>query len=234
MTRANQIREVLRASAKPMTSREIIAIVPGIRTHHAIGAMYRQGHIDRTGERGDYRYWLAREPISRLKFASEEERRARRNERERIRQAKRRRKDGARPFADMVADRRAAAAKKKAERDAERAKARAEREAMKKPMTEAERLAAKRASNRKSYAKQAAIRKQAREAFLAAEGKKRAKVVAKANAKINAAYNCVVIPRRPQLEDAPKRVVVPETVEEFLARGGVVEVLPGVGEREAA
>lgn len=230
MTRANQIREVLRAAKAPMTSGEIMALVPGIRTHHALGAMYRQGHVDRSGERGEYRYWLAREPISRITFASEEERRQRRNERERIRQAKRRRANGALPFADMVAARREEAAKRKAIRDAERAAARAEREA-KRPKTEEERLAAKRASNRKYYAKQASARKQAKAAFLAAEAKKKAR----RTKKINAKYNCVVIPRRPQLEDAPKRIVVPETVEEWMARTGQApEVLPGVGARVAA
>lgn len=220
MTRANRIREILRAATEPMTSGQIMALVPGIRTHHAIGAMYRQGHIDRTGVRGEYRYWLARERISRITFATEEERRLRKNERERIRGQRRRREAGAMEFGDMVAHRRAIAAQKKAERDAERAKARAEREA-KRPKTDAERLAAKRESNRKHYAKQAARRKKARDAFLAAEAKKRAKV--------NAAYNCVVIPRRAQLEDAPKVEASPETVEEWMARTGQTpQVLPGV------
>lgn len=227
MTRAGQIREALRASDKPMTSSEIVALVPGIRTHHAIGAMYRQGHVDRSGERGSYRYWLAREPISR-KIYSDEERKARRAERERIRGAARRRAAGAMLFSEMVAERRAEAARRKAERDAERAKARAEREAKRNnPATKAEREAARAETNRKYYAKKRAERQKAKAAFLAAESKKRAKV--------NAAYNCAIAPAKPRLEDAPMRIVIAETVEEWMARTGQSpEVLPGVGAREAA
>lgn len=263
MTRADKIRTVLREAGRPVSSTEIVAKVPGIQTHHAIGAMYRQGHIDRTGERGEYRYWLAREPVIRPTFATEEERKARTKERERIRQAKRRldrgtparirftsederrerrkerdrvrgekrrRQAGALPFADMIAVRRAEAAAKKAARDAERAKERAEREAlriarMNDPAYQAERKAAASESNRKHQAKRRDAAKKAKAAFLAAEAKKRAK----ATAKINAAFNCAIEPAKPQLEDAPKRVVVAETVDEWMARTGrKPEVLPGV------
>lgn len=43
-------------------------------------------------------------------------------------------------------------------------------------------------------------------------------------------FNCCIEPRRPQLDAPPREPDVRESVEDYLARGGRIERLPGAGE----
>ena len=220
MTRAERIRAVLREAGRPMTCGEVEKLVPGVTTHHSMGVMYRDGILARQGGYGSYAYWIVREPEVR-KPLTPEERRARRAERERIRGRARRAEARAKNADAREALRQA--------REAAKAEAKAKREAEKAAQREARIAERDRVMKAKASAQKRAAAKKAKAAFLAAEAKRRAK--------INAAFNCAIEPAKPQLEDAPKRVVVAETVEEWMARTGrKPEVLPGVGEiaREAA
>lgn len=208
MTRAGRIRDAIRDAGRPLTAGEIAAVVPGHRTHHAIGAMIRDGQLLREGTRGSYLYYVNANRVGRIKLAPEE-RRKRRNERERIRGERLRRAAGAMTLAELQASRKLAAEQKAIRKAEEKAARKAEREAAR----EAARLA------RESMPK---VRKPKKPA--------KPKAPSPRKRKVNVAYNCAIEPARTLIDKAPQRVVVPETVEQWMARTGKKpEVLPGVG-----
>lgn len=102
---------------------EVTARYPGAKTSFALHIMHRDGLLGRIGTPRAYSYWVAREPLVRKRFKTEEERAAHRAKQE----ERRRRARGTRPMAEYRAEQAARKAERLAREAAEKAKRQAER-----------------------------------------------------------------------------------------------------------
>ena len=98
-------------------------------------------------------------------------------------------------------------------------------------LTDAERREAKNARDRRAYA---AMSPERHAEYLERKYARRPKPAAKPKAPPNRGPSIAIAPCTTFASPPPKVAPVAETVEQFLARGGQVDVLPGVGWKAAA
>ena len=205
--RSEQVRDLLRGrtAENPMLGTDIRKVIPNDRVYNTICAMLRDGQIARSGERGQYAYWLVRETICRKRYTAEELKQHKR-ERERVYGRRRRAAAGIMSAQERFAVRRKEAEARAAQKAADKAAAKEARKATREAARVARAAAAAEERQKAADAKKAAERRKAKAraqpAVLMSEARRVAATLA-----------------TPQYE----------TVDDFLRRGGRIQTLPGVG-----
>ncbi|WCE04471.1 hypothetical protein [Pseudoxanthomonas sp. JBR18] len=205
------IRDVIKASPEPMSFGEIAAAA-GVATlglGTSLNRMVERGHLIRTGKLGSFRYQIGTGEIRYVRCQTEEERRERYLFCQQRRRDRRRLENGGR----TLEQRRAEAAERKATKAIRVAENRAKREA-----AHALKLAEQEARRMRREAKEAARL----EAQRKAEQRRLARLAPKPVPKPRALPRLDVAKSKPA--PAPRPTY---TSEDFIAAGGVIEILPG-------